>query len=68
MVNEPKTSRYQVLASMTPEELLSEGYASVDDLYDPEEEEWKKEAAEDERESRKNTQSEEYYNTYYEEF
>ncbi|NJL09363.1 MAG: hypothetical protein HC908_01530 [Calothrix sp. SM1_7_51] len=39
---EPKTSRYQIMASMTPEELLSEGYATYDDFYDPQEEEWKK--------------------------
>jgi hypothetical protein len=68
MVNEPKTSRYQIVSSMTPLELLSEGYASFDDFYDPVQEERKKEAAKDELETMKNTKSEEYYNEYYEEF
>ncbi len=40
--SKPKISRYQIMASMTPEELLSEGYATYDDFYDPQEEEWKK--------------------------
>jgi hypothetical protein len=53
---------------MTPEELLSEGYASFDDFYDPVEEEWKKEAALDEEETRKNTKPESYYNKYYKKF
>lgn len=68
MVNQPTTSRYQIVASMTPEELLSEGYASFDDFYDPVEEEWKKEAALDEEETRKNTKPESYYNKYYKKF
>jgi hypothetical protein len=38
----PKISRYQVMASMTPEELLSEGYANYDDFYDPQDEKEKK--------------------------
>mgnify|MGYP001793253021 FL=1 len=38
MESRPKISRYQVMSSMTSEELLSEGYASYDDFYDPEEE------------------------------
>ncbi len=61
MVNEPKTSRYQVVASMTPEELLSEGYASVDDLYDPEEEEWKKDVEEIQRIVRENNKFKKEY-------
>jgi hypothetical protein len=61
MVNEPKTSRYQVLASMTPSELLSEGYASVDDLYDPEEEEWKKDVEEIQRIVRENNKFKKEY-------
>ncbi|MBW4505799.1 MAG: hypothetical protein KME64_04715 [Scytonematopsis contorta HA4267-MV1] len=28
--------------AITPEELLSEGYTTYDDFYDPQEEEWKK--------------------------
>ncbi|MBW4430345.1 MAG: hypothetical protein KME28_00870 [Pelatocladus maniniholoensis HA4357-MV3] len=68
MVNEPTTTRYQIVASMTPDELLSEGYANFDDFYDSAQSEWKKEAAFDEEETRKNTKSEEYYNQYYEEF
>ncbi|MBE9086301.1 MULTISPECIES: hypothetical protein [unclassified Tolypothrix] len=38
MVKQAKKSRYQLVASMTAEELLSEGYVSLDDLYDPNEE------------------------------
>ena len=38
----PKISRYQVMASMTAEELLSEGYANYDDFYDPQDEKEKK--------------------------
>ncbi|NJM23999.1 MAG: hypothetical protein HC874_31475 [Richelia sp. SL_2_1] len=38
---EPKTTQYQIVSSMTPDELLSEGYANYDDFYDPSEEEWK---------------------------
>jgi hypothetical protein len=68
MFNEPKTSRYQIVSSMTPLELLSEGYANYDDLYDPAEEERREEAARDEEETRKNTKSEEYYNKHYIEF
>lgn len=30
------------MASMTPEELLSEGYANYDDFYDPQDEKEKK--------------------------
>jgi hypothetical protein len=41
MIKEPKTTRYQIVSSMTVDELLSEGYANYDDLYDPLEEEWK---------------------------
>lgn len=48
-VSEPKTSRYQVVASMTPDELLSEGYANFDDFYDPEEEKEKEAIAEETR-------------------
>jgi hypothetical protein len=47
--NKPKTSKYQLIASMTPDELLSEGYASYDDFYDPQEQEWKKAVEEMER-------------------
>jgi hypothetical protein len=46
IVDEPKTSRYQIVASMTVDELLSEGYADVDDFYDPEEEKEKQAIAE----------------------
>lgn len=57
MVNQPdkklnrkaNISRYQIMASMTPEELLSEGYATYDDFYDPQEEEWKQAVEEMER-------------------
>ena len=45
----PKISRYQVMASMTAEELLSEGYANYDDFYDPQDEKEKKAIAEEER-------------------
>jgi hypothetical protein len=68
MVNEPKTSRYQIISSMTPDEILSEGYGEYDDLYDPSEEERREEAARDEEETRKNTKSEEYYKKHYIEF
>ncbi|MBF2018478.1 MAG: hypothetical protein HC836_26550 [Richelia sp. RM2_1_2] len=61
MSNQPKTSKYQIVSSMTPSELLSEGYANYDDFYDPCVEERKKEAAIDEEETRKNTKSQEYY-------
>jgi len=37
------------MASMTAEELLSEGYANYDDFYDPQDEKEKKAIAEDER-------------------
>ncbi|MDJ0733555.1 MAG: hypothetical protein QNJ47_05605 [Nostocaceae cyanobacterium] len=43
MTKKPKTTRYQIVSSMTVDELLSEGYSSYDDFYDPDEEEWKKE-------------------------
>ncbi|BAZ71011.1 hypothetical protein NIES4106_58080 (plasmid) [Fischerella sp. NIES-4106] len=59
MVNEPTTTRYQIVASMTPDELLSEGYANFDDFYDPMQEEWKKAVKEMERIGRENTLSEE---------
>ena len=68
MSNEPKTSRYQIVSSMTPDELLSEGYANYDDFYDPSVEERKKEAARDEEETRKNAKSQEYWDKYYTEF
>jgi hypothetical protein len=42
MIEEPQTTRYQITASMTPLELLSEGYGEYDDLYDPYGEELKK--------------------------
>lgn len=42
MIEEPQTTRYQITASMTPLELLSEGYGEYDDLYDPYAEELKK--------------------------
>jgi hypothetical protein len=41
MIEEPKTTRYQIVSSMTVDELLSEGYANYDDFYDPSAEEWK---------------------------
>ncbi len=41
MIEEPKTTRYQIVSSMTVDELLSEGYANYDDFYDPLAEEWK---------------------------
>lgn len=50
-----------MLASMTPSELLSEGYASVDDLYDPEEEEWKKDVEEIQRIVRENNKFKKEY-------
>ena len=53
---------------MTPDELLSEGYANYDDFYDPSIEERKKEAARDEEETRKNAKSQEYWDKYYTEF
>lgn len=68
MLKQPKTSRYQLVASMNPDELLSEGYASFEDFYDPVEEERKKEVALDEQQTQKNTKSEEYYDKYYAEF
>ncbi|NJL81270.1 MAG: hypothetical protein HC836_39810 [Richelia sp. RM2_1_2] len=68
MSNEPKTTRYQIVSSMTPSELLSEGYANYDDFYDPCAEERKKEAAIDEEETRKNAKPQEYYDKYYTEF
>ena len=37
---EPNTTQHQIVSSMTPDELLSEGYANYDDFYDPDEEEW----------------------------
>lgn len=40
---EPNTTHYQIVSSMTADELLSEGYANYDDFYDPDEEEWKRE-------------------------
>ena len=53
---------------MTPDELLSEGYANYDDFYDPSIEERQKEAARDEEETRKNAKSQEYWDKYYTEF
>ncbi|BAY84469.1 hypothetical protein NIES267_39650 [Calothrix parasitica NIES-267] len=38
---EPNTTHYQIVSSMTADELLSEGYANYDDFYDPDQEEWK---------------------------
>ncbi len=58
-INEPKTSRYQIVASMTVDELLSEGYANFDDFYDPNEEEWKKEVEKMEQIVRENEFSDE---------
>jgi hypothetical protein len=54
MIEEPKTTRYQIVSSMTVDELLSEGYANYDDFYDPWEEEWKIELEELERIAREN--------------
>jgi hypothetical protein len=68
MVNEPKTSRYQIVSSMTPDEILSEGYGHYDDLYDHAQEERKKEIELDKEETRKNAKSEEYYKKHYIEF
>ncbi|NJR19626.1 MAG: hypothetical protein HC785_30840 [Calothrix sp. CSU_2_0] len=54
MIEEPKTTRYQIVSSMTVDELLSEGYANYDDFYEPWEEEWKIELSELERIVREN--------------
>jgi hypothetical protein len=54
MIEEPKTTRYQIVSSMTVDELLSEGYANYDDFYEPWEEEWKIELEELERIAREN--------------
>jgi hypothetical protein len=51
---QPATSRYQIVSSMTVDELLSEGYANYDDFYDPSEEEWKIELAQIEQMIRDN--------------
>jgi hypothetical protein len=68
MNNESNTSRYQIVSSMSVDELLSEGYGNYDDLYDPEEEKDKEEIARGQEETRKNTKSEEYYKEHYIEF
>ncbi|MBD2205590.1 hypothetical protein H6G33_24925 [Calothrix sp. FACHB-1219] len=59
MVKQPKTSRYQLVASMTAEELLSEGYVSLDDLYDPNEEREKKALVEEKQQVRESGWQEE---------
>jgi pantothenate kinase-related protein Tda10 len=59
MVKQPKTSRYQLVASMTAEELLSEGYVSLDDLYDPNEEREKKALIEEKQQVRESGWQEE---------
>ncbi|AKG21326.1 hypothetical protein [Calothrix sp. 336/3] len=51
---QPTTSRYQIVSSMTVDELLSEGYANYDDFYDHSEEEWKQELVEIEKRLRDN--------------
>lgn len=61
MIEEPKTTRYQITASMTPLEILSEGYGEYDDLYDPDEEEWKKDFEEMKRIAEECTLTEEDY-------
>ncbi|RUS96608.1 hypothetical protein DSM106972_086310 [Dulcicalothrix desertica PCC 7102] len=63
--NQPITTRYQIESSMTPDELLSEGYANYDDFYDPEEEKLKELLAIEQQETIDNTKSEEYYNKYF---
>ncbi|BAZ40238.1 hypothetical protein NIES4101_61990 [Calothrix sp. NIES-4101] len=68
MVNEPKTSRYQIVSSMTPDEVISEGYGEYDDFYDPVWEERKKEIELEKEEARKNPKSEEYWRENYIEF
>jgi hypothetical protein len=59
MFKQPKTSRYQLVASMTAEELLSEGYVSLDDLYDPNEEREKKALIEEKQQVRESGWQEE---------
>lgn len=59
MVKKPKISRYQLIASMTAEELLSEGYVSMDDLYDPNEEQEKKGLLEEKQQVRESGWQEE---------
>jgi pantothenate kinase-related protein Tda10 len=59
MVKKPKISRYQLVASMTAEELLSEGYVSMDDLYDPNEEQEKKALIEEKQQVRESGWQEE---------
>ncbi len=59
MIEELKTTRYQIVSSMTVDELLSEGYANYDDFYDPLAEEWKIEVEKMEQMVRDNPISEE---------
>jgi hypothetical protein len=63
--NEPITTRYQIESSMTPDELLSEGYADFDDFYDPDEEKLEELLRIEQQETIDNTKSEEYYNKYF---
>ncbi|MBD2364251.1 hypothetical protein H6G36_24230 [Anabaena minutissima FACHB-250] len=59
MIKKLKTSRYQLVASMTAEELLSEGYVSMDDLYDTNEEQEQKALIEEKQQVRKSGWQEE---------
>ncbi|MEM7556320.1 MAG: hypothetical protein AAF378_19910 [Cyanobacteria bacterium P01_A01_bin.84] len=45
----------QLSLGMTPEEMITEGYAWVDDFYNPDEEKWKEETQEQTATEKKDT-------------